>query len=241
LDSYVDDRYRSANILVLLKTDSTAYTQELIGQLKTILPAKFGGQVKIQFGGDLAETAALTETIVREKLLNIVQISAVILIITSLVFRSLTAGILVLVPLGLAVLANFGLMGLLGIRLNIATSVISAMAVGLGADYAIYFVYRLREELDQSSDEAAAFRTALTTAGKASLFVASAVAGGYGLLALSWGFNIHIWFAILIVSAMLVSCLGAVTLLPSLILTFRPRFIYRRARSLPFTSPARDE
>jgi predicted RND superfamily exporter protein len=119
-------------------------------------------------------------------------------------------------------------MGLLGIRLNIATSVISAMAVGLGADYAIYLVYRLREELDQSLDEAAAVRTALTTAGKATLFVASAVAGGYGLLALSWGFNIHIWFAILIMSAMLVSCLGALTLLPSLILTFRPRFIFRQ-------------
>ena len=230
LDSYVDDRYRSANVLVLLKTDSTAYTQELISKLKTALPEKFGGQVRIEFGGDLAETAALTETIVHEKLLNIVQIAAVILVITSVVFRSLIAGMLVLVPLALAVLANFGLMGLLGIRLNIATSVISAMAVGLGADYAIYLVYRLREELDQSLDEAAAVRTALTTAGKATLFVASAVAGGYGLLALSWGFNIHIWFAILIMSAMLVSCLGALTLLPSLILTFRPRFIFRTSR-----------
>ena len=230
LDSYVADRYRSANILVLLKTDSTAYTQELISKLKTGLPEKFGGQVRIEFGGDLAETAALTETIVHEKLLNIVQIAAVILVITSVVFRSLIAGMLVLVPLALAVLANFGLMGLLGIRLNIATSVISAMAVGLGADYAIYLVYRLREELDQSLDEAAAVRTALTTAGKATLFVASAVAGGYGLLALSWGFNIHIWFAILIMSAMLVSCLGALTLLPSLILTFRPRFIFRISR-----------
>jgi uncharacterized protein len=238
LDSYVDDRYRSANILVLLKTDSTAYTQELISKLKTILPAEFGGQVRIEFGGDLAETAALTETIVHEKLLNIVQIAAVILVITSLVFRSLMAGILVLVPLALAVLANFGLMGLLGIRLNIATSVISAMAVGLGADYAIYLVYRLREELDQCLDEATAVRTALTTAGKATLFVASAVAGGYGLLALSWGFNIHIWFAILIMSAMLVSCLGALTLLPSLILTFRPRFIFRRDRHVASTPAA---
>ena len=229
LSAYVDDRYRSANILVLLKTDSTAYTQDLISKLKTILPAKFGDQVTFRFGGDLAETAALTETIVHEKLLNIVQISVVILLITSLVFRSLIAGLLVLVPLALAVLANFGVMGLLGIRLNIATSVISAMAVGLGADYAIYLVYRLREELDETLDEAMAVRGALTTAGKATLFVASAVAGGYGLLALSWGFNIHIWFSILIMSAMLVSCL-ALILLPSLILTFRPRFIFRRAR-----------
>jgi len=227
LDSYVDGQYRSANILVLLKTDSTAYTQTLISRLRTVLPEKFGDQIRIRFGGDLAETAALTETIVHEKLLNIAQISAVILVITSLVFRSLIAGFLVLVPLALAVLANFGVMGWLGIRLNIATSVISAMAVGLGADYAIYLVYRLREELDQGVEEAVAVRTALTTAGKATVFVASAVAGGYGLLALSWGFNIHIWFAILIMSAMLVSCLGALTLLPSLILTFHPRFIFR--------------
>jgi len=221
---------------VLRRTDSTAYTQELISKLKATLPAQFGPKIRIGFGGDLAETAALTETIVHEKLLNILQIAAVIFAITSAVFRSLTAGILVLVPLALAVLANFGLMGLLGIRLNIATSVISAMAVGLGADYAIYLVYRLREELDESHDEALAVRTALTTAGKATLFVASAVAGGYGLLALSWGFNIHIWFAILIMSAMLVSCLGALTLLPSLILTFRPRFIFRRDR-VPTSPP----
>jgi hypothetical protein len=38
-----------------MKTDSTAYTQQLIGQLKTILPAKFGEQVRIEFGGDFAE------------------------------------------------------------------------------------------------------------------------------------------------------------------------------------------
>ncbi|PYM56751.1 MAG: RND transporter [Candidatus Rokuibacteriota bacterium] len=242
LESYVDDRYRAANILVLLKTDSTAYTQELISKLSAVLPGKFGARIKVRFGGDLAETAALTETIVNEKLLNIIQISAVILVITSLVFRSLTAGVLVLVPLAVAVLANFGLMGLLGIRLNIATSVISAMAVGLGADYAIYLVYRLREELRQGRDEAVAVRVALTTAGKATLFVASAVAGGYGLLALSWGFNIHIWFAILIVSAMLTSCLAALTLLPSLILTFRPRFIFREAsNNQELTDMSRDD
>ena len=44
-------------------------------------------------------------------------------------------------------LVNFGLMGLTGIPLNIATSLISAMAVGIGADYAIYLIYRFREEL----------------------------------------------------------------------------------------------
>lgn len=229
-DSYVDYGYQSANIWVFLKTDSSAYLQELIGKLDTFLPQQFGDNVRIQIGGGTAVAAAMNDVMVHGKILNILQIGGVIFLITSLVFRSFIAGFLVLVPLSLAVLGNFGFMGLTGIRLNIATSVISAMAVGIGADYAIYLIYRLREELGRGLDEATAVRAALTTAGKATLFVASAVAGGYGVLLLSWGFYIHIWFGILTATAMLISSLSALILLPSLILTFRPRFIFKEHR-----------
>jgi predicted RND superfamily exporter protein len=133
---------------------------------------------------------------------------------------------LVLVPLLAAVLANFGVMGAAGIPLNTPTSIISAMAVGIGADYAIYLIYRLREELGHGGDEADAVRRAVSTAGKAILFVATAVASGYGVLLLSYGFYVHIWFAVLIASAMLVSSFGALTVLPALILSVRPRFVF---------------
>ena len=226
-DSYVDYGYQSANIWVFLKTDSSAYLQELIGKLNRFFPKQFGNDVRIKIGGGTAVAGAMNEVMVHGKILNILQIGGVIFLIASMVFRSFIAGLLVLVPLSLAVLGNFGLMGLFGIRLNIATSVISAMAVGIGADYAIYLIYRLREELARGLDEAAAVRTALTTAGKATLFVASAIAGGYGALLLSWGFYIHIWFGILTATAMVVSCLSALILLPSLILTLRPRFIFK--------------
>lgn len=229
-DTYVDYGYRSANLWVFLKTDSSAYLQELIAGLNAFLPTQFGDGVRVRIGGSVPQGAALNEVMVHGKILNILQIGGVILLITSVVFRSPVAGLLVLVPLTLAVLANFGLMGLTGIRLNIATSVISAMAVGIGADYAIYLIYRIREELARGADEATAFRAALTTAGKAILFVASAVAGGYGVLLFSWGFYIHVWFAILIATAMLVSSLAALTILPALILTVRPRFIFGESR-----------
>lgn len=229
-DSYVDYGYQSANIWIFLKTDSSAYLQELIAKLNNFLPAHFGNNVRVRIGGGAPVGAAMNEVMVHGKILNILQISGVILLIASLVFRSVVAGLLVLVPLSLAVLGNFGLMGLLGIRLNIATSVISAMAVGIGADYAIYLIYRLREELARDADETRAFRVALTTAGKATLFVASAIAGGYAVLLLSWGFYIHIWFGFLTATAMIVSALAALILLPSLILTFRPRFIFGKAR-----------
>jgi predicted RND superfamily exporter protein len=228
-DTYVDYGYRSANIWVFLKTDSSSFLQQLVARLTEFLPGQFGDQVRVSIGGSIAQTAALNQVMVHGKILNIIQIGTVILLIAAAVFRSLVAGLLVLAPLLLSVLANFGLMGMLGIPLNIGTSLISAMAVGIGADYAIYLIYRLREELARGADETSAVRTTLATAGTAVLFVASAVAGGYGVLLCSYGYYIHLWFGILIAAAMLVSSLGALIILPSLILTLRPHFIFRAA------------
>jgi predicted RND superfamily exporter protein/outer membrane lipoprotein-sorting protein len=225
-DTYVDYGYQSANIWVFLKTDSTAYFQALLVRLRDFVGRQFGDEVQVRFGGSVPQSAALNETMVHAKVLNIAQIGIAILLITSVVFRSLCAGLLVLVPLLAAVLANFGLMGWTGMPLNIPNSLTSAMSVGIGADYAIYLIYRLREELARGLDEATACRTALTTAGKAILFVASAVAGGYGVLLCSYGFYFHIWMALLIATAMLVSSLAALTILPCLILDLHPRFIF---------------
>jgi hypothetical protein len=231
-DTYVDTNYQNANVRVLVKTDSTSGVEAMLAHLRHELPATFPRGVKVSTGGSMPDAAALNEVMVHGKVRNIVQIALVILVVTTIVFRSPVGGLLVLVPLAFAVLGTFGLMGLSGITMNIATSIISAMAVGIGADYAIYLIFRYREELaklsppDGGGNEEEAMRATLKTAGKAILFVASAVAGGYGVLVLSWGFYIHVWFAILIAAAMLMSSLGALTILPSLILSVRPRFIF---------------
>jgi uncharacterized protein len=123
------------------------------------------------------------------------------------------------------VLVNFGVMGWTGIPLNIPNSLSSAMAVGIGADYAIYLIFRLREECRQGASVEAAVRAALGSAGKASLFVASAVAGGYSVLFLSIGFRIHNWLALLICSAMLVSVMAALFIIPAVAVRFKPRWL----------------
>lgn len=227
-DSYVDYEYRSANLTVFLKTDSSAYVENLIKTIHEFTALHFDQDVHIGIGGSVPQAAALNEVMVYGKILNILQIAAVVFIISSLIFRSVAAGMLVLLPLLIAVLTNFGLMGWSGIPLNISTSLISAMAVGIGADYAIYLIYRLREELNMGIDEITAVRNVIATAGQAVLFVAIAVSAGYGVLLLSFGFNIHKWLAILIAEAMIMSSLSALLLIPALILTFRPDFIFRR-------------
>ena len=229
LDAYVDYPYRTSNVWVFLRTDASARVEALVARLRAFLAARFGDEVTVSIGGSVPMAVALTDVMVRGKLLNIAQIAAVIFVLSAAVFRSWAAGALVLVPLALAVAATFGLMGLVGIPLNVPTSVVTAMAVGIGADYAIYLIARLREERARGADEVAAIRTALTTAGKAILYVATAVAGGYGVLMFSWDFRLHTWLAVLIAVAMLVSSLGALVVLPRIIALTRPRFIVARA------------
>ncbi|MEJ8838044.1 outer membrane lipoprotein-sorting protein [Ramlibacter sp. AN1133] len=225
-DTYVDYGYRLANVTVYLKSDSSADFQALVQRIQGFAAGRFGPDVRVSVGGGLAEGAALNEVMVKGKILNIVQIAAVVFVVSSLLFRSLAAGALVLLPLALAVLATFGLIGWAGIPLNVSTSLISAMAVGIGADYAIYLIYRIREELAAGNAPEPAIRRVLATAGKAILFVALAVSAGYGVLLLSIGFHIHQWLALLIAVAMLVSAVAALLLIPSLVLTLRPRFIF---------------
>ncbi len=226
-DSYVDNDYRLANMTAYLKTDSSAYIEQLIPKLQAFAAEKLGDRAVLHVGGSVPQGAALNQAMVHGKILNIVQIGAVVFIISSLVFRSLLAGLMVLLPLLMAVAANFGLMGYTGMYLNISNSLSSAMAVGIGADYAIYLIYRLREEIANGLSETEAVRLVLATAGKACLFVAVAISVGYGVLMFSIGFNIHFWLASLIATAMMVSVFSALFLIPSLVLTFRPKFVYQ--------------
>ena len=225
-DSYVDYQYRRANLVVYLKSGSTAYVKELIAKINAQVPQAFGELATVRIGGSVPQTAALTDVMVEGKIKNIVQIGSVIFVISALLFRSILAGFLVMAPLALAALVNFAVMGWTGIPLNIPNSLSTAMAVGIGADYAIYLIYRLREELKKTDDLNAAVRSAMATAGKASLFVASAVAGGYSVLLLSIGFKIHNWLGTLICAAMFVSVFAALILIPYFVGMFRPRFIF---------------
>lgn len=226
LKSYVDFNYQRANLKVFVRRDDSPFIMELVDRAQRLAAQTFPPGVTIQFGGGVAEAAALNEVMVHDKLLNIAQILTVVFVASCLVFRSLVAGVLVLLPLLISVAVNFGVLGWLGIPLNIPTSLISAMAVGIGADYAIYLISRYREE--HVKDAGHALENTLHSAGKACLYVASSVALGYGVLALSLGFKIHQWLALLIATAMCVSVLAALTLVPALLERFQPKFLNRK-------------
>ena len=233
-DSFVDPTHRIAAVRAFLKDDSTRAANALIGRLEERIDALVPPGYRVRISGSLASTHALNEVMVHGKLRNILQIAAIILVVSSLVLRSVVGGLLVATPLAFAVVMTFGVMGLLGVPLDVGTSTISAMAVGIGADYAIYLLFRLREELRPGLSLFEALDATLRTSGKAVLFVSSAIAAGYLVLCLS-GFGYHMQLGGLVAFAMVASSVASLTILPSLVIAFEPRFL---GRAVAATSPA---
>lgn len=226
--THVDYDYQRAKISIMLRTNSNAEIDHLVQDLRQFSDQHFPAGTTVSFGGEVAQTLAVTEVMVRSKLLNIVQILGVIFAVSVIAFRSFFAGALVLMPLLVVLSLVFGVMGYFGVPLNIPNSLISAMAVGIGADYAIYLIYRISEYTAQGKALPEAVEAAMKTAGKACLFVATAVAGGYAVLMFSYDYKVHMWLSTFIVLAMLVSVLSALTLIPSAILAVKPKFVFQR-------------
>jgi len=238
-DTLLDPTHRFAKVRLLVHEDSTRYGERLIALAADQVAKTFPPGYRVGYTGTLASSAAAAEVMVHGKLRNIVQIALITLAVASILLRSLLGGFLVALPLVLTVAVNFGVMGLLGIPLDTVTSAISAMAVGIGADYAIYFLFRVREELADGGALEDAIGRALMTSGKAVLFVSSAIAFGYATLCLS-GFAFHVQLGSLVALAMLVSSASALVLLPSVIARFQPAFLCggATAEARPAAEPA---
>jgi len=137
MDRFLDYQYQKSVIWVFLRDDSTVLGEKLIS---IVNKSQFPPGIKVGVAGSIPVMMALNQTMVSGKIWNILQIAGIVFAITSIVLRSPIGGILVLLPLGIAVLINFGVLGIAGIGLGVGTAAISAMAVGFGADYSIYLL-----------------------------------------------------------------------------------------------------
>jgi predicted RND superfamily exporter protein len=138
-----------------------------------------------------------------------------------ILFRSVSLSIIGIVPNVLAAAIVLGLMGWLGIPLDIMTITISAIAIGIAVDNAIHYIYRYREEFAQSGDYAQTLRVSHSSIGRAVLYTCTTLIFGFSILVLS-NFLPTIYFGALTGLAIFIAMLAALTLLPRLIVLWRP-------------------
>lgn len=224
-DSFVDNDYRRAAVWTYFKDDSTTYADAVAKKAQAIAARSFPPGVTLSMGGTLPDAVALNEVIVADKFRNMAQMAVVVFVLGAIAFRSLAGGLFVVTPLAAVALANFGVMGWLGTPLDISAMISAALAIGIGADYEIYLLYRFREELGRSGDVLAATRDSLLTSGKAVLFVALSIIGGYAVLQFS-DFAFFNQISNMVMATMAVSAFFALFFLRALMMIFKPRFVF---------------
>jgi predicted RND superfamily exporter protein len=138
-----------------------------------------------------------------------------------ILFRSARLAIIGIVPNLLAAAIVLGLMGLVGIPLDVMTITIAAITIGIAVDNGIHYIYRFREEFRRSGDYTETLRICHTNIGRAIFYTSTTIIFGFSILILS-NFLPTIYFGVLTGLAMLIALLAALTLLPKLILVWKP-------------------
>jgi hypothetical protein len=167
--------------------------------------------------------------VTRGQVYSLIFALASILLLLSLIFRSFAAGIMGTIPLFFTLVCNFGLMGWLGLELDIANSLLSSVAIGLGVDYTIHLFWRLRSELSYSDNFPGALAITLRTTGRGIAINAFSVMLGFAVLFFS-ALVLLKTFAFLIIFSLLLCVLCALLLIPAICIVIRPEFLINPAK-----------
>ena len=175
--------------------------------------------------GAIALQQSVNDVVAKNRLTILAALNVLILLVCSLAYRSVVAGVILLIPVNLSnVLLDATMVGL-GIGLDVNSLPIASIGIGVGIDYGIYLLSRMCEEFQDSGHYGDAIDAAITTSGKAITFTASIVL----LSILPWYFLSDLKFlsdmGLLLVMVMTINMVISLLVLPLLVWWFKPRFI----------------
>jgi predicted RND superfamily exporter protein len=180
-------------------------------------------QVAFMAGMCLVEKG-LAQAIIRGQINSLIFAVVAIILLLVIIFRAFTAGLMGSLPLIYSLVCTFGVMGWIGIRLDIATSLLSSIAIGIGIDYTIHLFWRLKTELVSEQSYAEAVIKTLKTTGRGITINAFSVMLGFVVLFAS-AMVILKTFALLIIFSLLLCLLCALIFIPALSIIIRPKFL----------------
>jgi predicted RND superfamily exporter protein len=176
----------------------------------------------VMAGGSMGILAAINDEVERSHVANISLILFVIFVLHSTTYQSMPSGGIILLQITTATTLSLAYMALMNIGLNINTLPVQSVGVGIGVDYAIYIVDRIRQECADTGDIDEAVRRAVRTTGMAVSFTATTIVGGIVL----WSFSnlrYQAEMAQLLSILMVINMLGAITVVPAFYSILRPR------------------
>jgi len=221
LNKMVDFSYEHAILTARVNKTSTAVIRRVVDRIKDMVA---NDQDVFLVGGFGVVLADLADAVVNGQILSLILATIVVGVLVSLLFRSLTAGFIAAIPLTLSIIITFGLMGVFGIELNIATAMLSSIMIGVGVDYTIHFLWRYRVERNLGNDLKQAVRITLTTTGRGIIFNALSVIVGFSALFFSSFLPVQ-FFGFLVVISIFACLTGALVVVPAICIVTKPAFL----------------
>jgi len=226
VDAYWEDETLGVRALAVNTKDLLVQDLKAVDQTPKYQPTQSWtrGVQLVLAGGVMGILAAVNDEVERSHIANISLILLVIYVLQTLTYRSFWSGTIIVIQLATATMLSLAWMAWKGVGLNINTLPVQSVGVGIGVDYAIYIVDRIRQEVVHTKgDISAAIRRAISTTGMAVSFTATTIVGGIA----TWIFSdlrFQAEMAQLLVILMVINMIGAITVVPAFYAIIKPKF-----------------
>jgi predicted RND superfamily exporter protein len=165
LRSFVDSRYQTANIMLRSKVTDSAATARLVERIEERL-AELPRHLHWRVTGNGVIVSRTIDDIARGQALSLSVAFLIIFAILAVLFTSLRAGFLALIPNALPVIVYFGVLGLSGVTLNTTTGLVACIVLGIAVDDTIHFLARFNSTARLHLDEMRGISEALRAVGR---------------------------------------------------------------------------
>ncbi|MDJ0807202.1 MAG: MMPL family transporter [Gammaproteobacteria bacterium] len=222
-DPYLaDDGNQIRFSLRVFESDASLQREELLHKIRRQLQEKFDLKTEqVHLTGMVVLYNNLLQSLFQSQILTIGVVFVAIMLMFAMLFRNLQIAAIAIIPNMVAAALVLGLMGWLGIPLDIMTITIAAIVIGIAVDNTIHYIHRFRDEVRKDGDYPAAMQRSHASIGRAMYYTTVTITLGFSILALS-NFIPTIYFGLLTGFSMIVALLADLTLLPLLLVRFKP-------------------
>ena len=223
IDPYISIKNDEARIsLRILDSKEDLRRNELIKKINYDLNNKLGlSNDEFKLAGVLILFNNLLQSLFKSQILTLGVVMAGITLMFLILFRNIALSFIGVVPNFMAAFLILGIIGLLGIPLDMMTITIAAITIGIAVDNSIHYIYRFKEEFKKIKNYNKTLEKCHETVGVAILNTSITIVFGFSILVLS-NFIPTIYFGVFTGIAMLLAMVSVLTLLPKLILIVKP-------------------
>ena len=222
VEPYLRDEQSETRITVRVKeTSRNLKRDELLKEVRNHLQNELGFEPdQFRLTGMLVLYNNMLQSLYRSQILTLGVVFLAIMLMFVVLFRSLKIAVLAIAPNILAAATVLGGMGWFGLSLDIMTVTIAAIVVGIGVDDTVHYVHRFINEFSKDRNYHATMFRCHGSIGRAMFYTSITVVMGFSILVLS-NFTPSIYFGLLTAAAMVAALMGALLLLPRLLISFQ--------------------